>query len=247
MDLNVLAVVKNATSKYCFYVGDDDILTEGALNVIISKIKDDAYDVVTIDSTNTGAEAISKDNPIPEKSFIEIDDFNDFYFKGYCKGIFCVLIFNREMWLDVVDTKNFLEFSIYYETVLHVTAKTSKKLLYIDYPLIYTRQDCRWVENGYELTTFINFNLLLEKMITYGFDRKRTHALLVKNSKKIILILLRAKGHGLTCNFENFKKIYTNLKTLSIVMLLLVSFIYFVPNKLIVFIRDTKKKILKQS
>lgn len=243
-DLNIFNAVKKSTGKYCWHVGDDDLIVNGAIEFIYNCLRDNKYDVVCVEaepkSTNKDYLAAKK---FSEDSIIRIGDFNKFYFDGYCKGIISTLAFNQEIWLKTVDIHNFLKYCLYYETILKMLVSTQKDMVYIKKPMVITGQDCRWIEDGTELVTFINFNILSEKMITWGFDKKRILDELIKNNKRILIILLMAKGHGLKCNIENLKYIYSNSKRVSLLRLSLATIIYFIPNRLIVMIRDFKKTL----
>lgn len=245
-DLNVVNVVKNSTGKYCWYLGDDDVIINGSLLYVYNRLKDFKYDVVTVEVEPivTGDE-YKKLRNYSDNSTVEIDNFNDFYFKGYCQGGFSVLIFNRERWLSCLDINNFLKHWLYYETVLKMLVHARKKMLYINQPIISTGQDCRWAENGTELYTYVNALILMEKMINFGFDKEKIIDDLNMYSKRIIIMLLRAKGHGLKCDRENLRFMLSNLKRTSFWRLSLATVIYFIPNIIIVSIRDFKKLFKK--
>lgn len=246
-DLNVLNVIKNANGKYCWYLGDDDTIINGGIEFIYNLLKDDNYDFIGVEATPH----LLNDNKEKEKfineSVVEIKDFNSCYFDGYCQGGFSVLIFNRELWLKCLDIKNYLEHWLYYETVLKILALTKKNMLYVKQPVVVTGQDCRWSENGTELFTFINANILTEKMISFGFDKKMITNYITQNSKRIIIILLRAKGHGLKCDLKTLKFIYKNSKISGYFRLFLATMIYFIPNQIIIIIRDLKKYITNKT
>lgn len=243
-DLNIFNAVKRSTGRYCWHVGDDDLIVNGAIEFIYNCLKDDQYDVVCVEAAHKAAD---KDYGAEEKfsndSLVKLRDFNKFYFDGYCKGIISALAFNREIWLKTVDANGFLKYCLYYETILKMLVKTQKEMLYIKKPTVITGQDCRWAENGEEITTFINFNILSEKMIVWGFDKERILKGLIENNKRILIILLMAKGHGLKCTTENLKYIYKNSKRVSFLRLCLATIIYFIPNWIVIIIRDFKKKI----
>jgi glycosyltransferase involved in cell wall biosynthesis len=246
-DLNIYNVVKNASGQYCWYLGDDDVIVNGGIKMLLSHIKDNSYDFVGVTAEHLPDSDLHKDRQLSGITQIEIiDDFNDFYFKDYCQGGVSVLVFNRALWMSVVNIDDYLQHWLYYETVLRILVATKKRLAFIKNTLILTGQDCRWAENGGELFTFGNSNLLLERMILFGFDKRRVTDVLIKNIKKTPLILLRAKGHGLKCDLNNLKYIYKNLKKAGLTRLFLTTLIYFIPNVLIRFIRDLKKKIFTQ-
>lgn len=242
-DRNTLNVVTHATSTYCWYLGDDDVIQNGGIELVVNRLKDGLHDVMTVEATPTKSDSLHAiKKSYPESALIEVSDGNEFYFKGYCQGGFSVLIFNREMWMSLVDTEDYLTYWLYYETVLKMLVATKKKILYVSEPVIVTGQDCRWSENGTELFTFINSNLLMEKMIRFGFDKERLIAELKMNSQKIPIMTLRAKGHGLHYTIKNLKYMYTNLPYAHKRNLLAATLVYFVPNFVVRLVRDTKKK-----
>jgi len=243
-DLNVLNVVTHATGEYCWYLGDYDMIVAGGIRLMCDKLKSDKYDIVCLNATPISDKPRTVLGMIfNDKNCLEVKDHNDYFFGGYCQGGFSVLVFKRDLWMKHLDSKNFLDYWLYYETVIKILPVTKKMMLFIEEPLIMTGQDCRWSENGAELYTFINSNKLLERMTNFGFDRTKIENFLNKNNKKIVIILLRAKGHGLKLNRKNLSFIYQNSSRISYFLLLIVSLIYFIPNNIIVFIRDTRKKI----
>lgn len=242
-DLNVLAAVKNATGKYCWYMGDDDIIVNGAIGFVSDHLKNDLYDVATMDMEYITDDENYKTKKIFSDKLIDdsVRDCTDFFLKGYCPGGFSLLVFNKELWMSLVDENDVLEYWLYFETVLKMTAATKKKMLRIKQALVLTGQDCRWTENGGDLFAFTTSNILLERMIGFGFDKKRILENLNKNRKRIILFLLRAKGHNLKCNMANLRHIYENSKGVGFLRLSLATAIYFIPNPLIKAVRDIKK------
>lgn len=245
-DMNVVAVVTKATGTYCWYLGDDDTIVNGGIKHILSIIKDNNHDVITVE-----AEPITENRDYHtkqtflQKSIIEVSDHNEFYFRGFCQGAFSVFIFNRAMWLTCVDAKKGLVFWVYFETILKMLVATTKKMVNVRDFVIITGQDCRWSENGSEIYTFINSNLLLERMIGFGFDKERISSDLYINKKQIIIMLLRAKGHGLKINKKNWNFIRKNMRT-DYLRMSIVTVLFFVPNPIILTIRNIKKKLLNE-
>jgi glycosyltransferase involved in cell wall biosynthesis len=243
-DRNVSTLITKARGKYCWYLGDDDLIIPGALKVVFEKFATNSYDLITMNVFPLWEE----DGTIPpqkyaNESFVELQDHNEFYFRVYCQGGVSVLAFNRELWLKVLTMNDYLEHWLYYETVLKVLAKSTKPKLFISTPAIATGQDCRWAENGTELFTYINSIILLQKMRDFGFDKERLEHEIQQNSKFLIIILLRAKGHGLKCNRKNFTYMYRHMKELVPMRLYIASVIYILPNPLVVWVRDLKKSI----
>ncbi|KKU76033.1 MAG: O antigen biosynthesis abequosyltransferase RfbV, partial [Candidatus Wolfebacteria bacterium GW2011_GWA1_47_6] len=228
---NIFNAVTRANGYYCWYMADDDVIINGAIEFILDKIKDHQYDVVTIEATPIPQIAdLTSRREFLSNEAIAVDDPNEFYFLGYCQGGFSVLMFNRDMWLSCADREDALEHWFYYETVLRVLIASHKKSLYIRQPGVATGQECQWVKGGTELFTYVSSNILLQRMSSFGFDKDRILHALGVNSKSIPIILLRAKGHGLQCTIANLRYIYDNLRGASIPYLLLVTMIYFVPN-----------------
>jgi glycosyltransferase involved in cell wall biosynthesis len=246
-DINIFNVVKNAHGVYCWYLGDDDIIVNGAIEFLYSQLKDKKYDFVGVNSEHLqeDSDSYKMKRNYSKESLVSINDFNDFYFKDYCQGGVSVLIFNREIWMSCVNTNDYLEHWLYYETVLKILVATKKPMAFVTETAILTGQDCRWAENGGELFTFGNSNLLLERMILFGFNKERVTNTLVSNSHKIVIILLRAKGHDLKCNFINLRYMRKTLKRAGVLNLTIATLIFFIPNFIIKMIRDIKKQILK--
>ena len=240
-DLNIYNVVSNASSTYCWYLGDDDVITNGGIAKVVDLLKNGEFDFVGVNAEHLIDDSYKK--PIGEKPLVIItdNDFNDFYFGGYCQGGVSVLIFNRETWMNQVKINDYLRHWLYYETILRLLVATKKPMAFIKDTLIYTGQDCRWAEGGEELYTFGNSNLLLERMLGFGFDKIRIEGTLKENRRKSIIILLRAKGHDLKCNYKNFQYMYTNFKVAGLLTILSMMFIYFIPNSLIKWVRDIRK------
>lgn len=245
-DLNVVNVVKKATGKFCWYLGDDDTVMNGGIDFVIEQLKTNYFDVVTVEvEPDYGTERYKVRKKYNISEAVVVSDFNDFYFRGYCQGGFSVLIFNREKWLLSLNTQSFLQHWLYYETVIKMLTIVDKKMLYIRQPVIYTGQDCRWAENGTELFTFVNACILVDKMIGFGYDKVKAKSEIAKNNSSTILMLLRAKGHGLKCNVQNLQYIFKNLKGLGIFRSLAVLLIYIIPNSMVRAIRDMRKTMTK--
>lgn len=244
-DRNVLNVVKHSSGVYCWYIADDDVVVNGAIDYVVEKLKTNEYDIITVESS-----PIVKENYYDREVFNNTDIFetrncDDFYHGNESLGAVSNLIFNRELWLKCLDLNDYLEYWLYYEVVLKMFVATDKKMLNVLQKLVHTGQDCRWSENGAELTTFINSNLLLERLIQFGFNKKKITDILERNRKRLPMILLRAKGHGLRCNLKNLKNMYKKMGRVGIFYLTLATLIYFIPNQIIILVRDSKKHILR--
>lgn len=246
-DLNVVNVVKQSTTKYCWYLGDDDVIVSGAILFILSKLNSCNYDVITVEG-ETIIDSNNDSNPlslnISDDYNRESKDFNEFYFNGYCRGIFSYIIFDRDLWLSCLDADDYLEYWLYFETVVKILTVTEKKMLNINLPIVLTRQDCRWASNGTELFTFINYIILTRRMLNFGFDKAKIMQELSDDSKNIVIMLLRAKGHGLKCSWNNYKFMIKNCHPFGYRCLIMPSVIFPVPNMIIRWLRDFRKYLM---
>lgn len=244
-DLNIVNVITNATGKYCWYLADDDVLINGSIDYIVKKLQTNEYDVITV-----GSHPVTGDDYKTRKVFNDTDIFettngDDFLHDNNSLGGVSNLIFNREQWMKCLTIHDYLTWWLYNETVVKIFLVTDKKMLNVLQTLVYTGQDCRWSENGAELTTFVNSNLMIERMIGFGFNKARIDKLLYKNRRRLPIMLLRAKGHGLVCNVENLKFMYKNLRKVGIPYLALATIIYFTPNFIVKIVRDVRKYIIR--
>ncbi|OGG85496.1 hypothetical protein A2392_03350 [Candidatus Kaiserbacteria bacterium RIFOXYB1_FULL_46_14] len=242
-DYNTLRAVQSATGTYCWYLGDDDIIINGALNVVVGICRD-----LTFDIGGTNIELLTKESDWKKRRIYTPDDTvvmhdpNKYYFNGYCQGTLSALIFRRDSWLEVVPKDNFIEGWLYYETVLCLLGR-SQKQFFISKPMIMAGDDCRWAENGGELFTYINSNAVRRRMLDWGFDISRMKEELRRNEKQLPLFLLRAKGHGLPITLKNLRFIWINMHHVGLVYLIWASLIFFIPNPIIRLIRDARKHV----
>ncbi len=242
-DPNVLSSVKNATGTYCWYLADDDVMVNGSLDYVVEKLLTNKYDVITVESAPITSIDYRDRKVFNDSDIFQTTDPDNFFYGNDSLGAVSNLIFNRELWMKCLDVDNYLKYWLYYEVVLKMFVQTKKPMLNVLQKLVFTGQDCRWAENGAELGTFVNSNLLLERMISFGFDKKRLERELDIKGKLLPIMLLRAKGHGLACTFDNYKFMYTNMKRTSFLYMLLASIIFCIPNSLVVFARDNRKHL----
>lgn len=241
-DYNTIAVVKAASGTYAWYLGDDDVIVNGALAYVTSILATHQYDIGGVHAKpQTSPTEHTHKQTFGETDVITVQDPNDYYFKGYCQGGVSVLIFNRAMWLNEVDETHFIEHWLYYETVLKILIKSQKKSFFVTKVAVITGQDCRWAENGNELFTYTNSNILLKHMLDWGFEKKRIQTVLDENKKKLPLMILRAKGHGLPYNPSNLIYMWRHMTHAGPLRLFVVTILFCIPNPLVRFVRDKRK------
>ena len=244
-DENYIHSVLKANGTYGWLMGDDDFIVQGGISFVVDFLQQNRVSVFTFDSKPFLhlEDATQRKNCSIDTSDISFFSSHDEFFqKGYCVGILCMTVFDRELWLKTDRTQYSPGWS-YYEIELQMIAQSSLKMAHASYPLVIVREDCAWVKDGMELFTFINSNNVTKKMMTFGYDTVTLSESLFKNSKRIVIILLRAKGNGLDCNVKNLKYIYSNVREAGFFYLCLTTLVYVIPNSAIRAVRDIKKFI----
>lgn len=241
-DKNTLRAVRAASGTYAWYLGDDDMIVHGALSFVVTLLQSGRYDVGGFASEPLAAPTqYQTPTMYTLKDVVSERDANTYYFNGYCQGGLSVLLFNRAQWLEAVDEHSYIEHWLYYETVLKVLGRSTRESFFVTKITIVTGQDCRWAENGDELFTYINSNILLQKMQSWNFDPTRIDAELYHNAKKLPLIMLRAKGHGLPFRLQYLAYVWRHMAYTGLPRLLLASIFFFIPNPLVRLARAVRK------
>ena len=244
-DLNVVNVVEKARGVYCWYMGDDDIIRNGELESIVEFLNGHAVAVLTVGSKLIATPKEIESNDQKSKGqFHLFGDFNKFREQGNCVGIFSVLILNRDLLLKFIDVNDFVEGWLYYEVVLKMLPKANLQFAYYEHPVVYTRQGYEVAVNGGELFAFLNWKIVLNKLIEFGYEEEKIKQELDSLSKKINIILLRSKGHDLSYSPKHLLLICNEFKQYPL-RVLLAAVIFFVPNPIVKVVRDLNKKIRK--
>ncbi len=244
-DLNVVNSIKKACGKYCMYLGDDDAIAIGGIRFIFNYLKNNDISVLTYDNKDYSflKESQIKDGNIVNNLIYSTMSHNNFYEKGYSTGTFSLFTFNRDSWLKAVDVKNNVGW-LYYDVIIKMSSLGIKPLIHISYPLVYLKQNCLWNKNGGEIFAFLTYKKLLEKWQTYNYNKNIFNNELTPMPKKLIIILLRAKGNDLKISLDNYKQIYKAFYK-NYFYMLIATIIFFIPNKIIKIVRDLNKKVTK--
>lgn len=244
-DLNVVNAVEKASGTYCWYMGDDDAICSGGIKLIVDFLIANDVAIVTVDTIPfvPGKNITKKEIELVGDPFIKFNDFHDFFKKGNCVGILSVFIFNRDLWLATIDKKNYIFGWLYYETILKMMPGASLPFVYCKYPIVYVKQDCDWVANGGELGAFLNCKRLLKKLVGFGYKKEVADGAFDVTPRRLMVMLLRAKGHDLRCSLKNLALIHSEFRN-DIIYFPLIILIYFTPNFLIKSIRDINKKFI---
>lgn len=243
-DLNLANSVVKATGKYAWYLGDDDALAPGVLKYVLGILQKFQPAVVGVKS----ADFLPADRvPGPEFQIIDkqpivVDDFREFMEKGYCLGILSVILFDRDLWLQV-DRTVYHPIWLYYEIVLKLMPKAAgRNFVYVDQVGVLTGAGYSWIKNGGELFTFLDWKEILNSLADYGYNKIWIQSEQKNFPKRLLLVLLQAKGHDLPKKLKNLKRIYKSFPD-NPFYLALATIIFYVPNFAVKFARDTKKAL----
>ena len=241
-DLNYLQVVRNASGEYVWFLGDDDTILPGAIAYVVALVSVHPYDVGGVESVADTKTDIQNQSPYTTDNTFITNNPNTYFHKGYCRGLLSSVIIRRDKMLQQITEDDFMEYWLYYEAALKVLGLGESSYFFVTKPMVSTGQDCRWVENGGELTAFVNSNILHHKMLRWGFDQEALTTMLNTNIKSFPIMLFRAKGHDLPCTFKNFSLILKHSKPLNPLLRGALLIIFLIPNSIIKCARDVRKK-----
>ena len=244
-DKNYINSVLKANGAYGWIIGDDDFIVNGGLEFVVKFLEKNKVSMLTVNCRSflSMDDVKIKREDITDDFVIFSHSHNDFFKDGYCVGILCTMIFDRNIWINTDRTCYGTGWS-YYEIALKMLAQSGLPAAHLKYPVAIVREDCAWVKNGAEIFTFIGWKQTLGRMASYGYDRDFINFSLSKFPNRLFTILLMAKGHDLNCSFANYKLIFSEFRNYPL-RLFLAFILYIVPNKAIKLIRDFNKKIFK--
>ena len=243
-DKNYINSVINSNGTYAWIIGDDDFILNDALDYLVKYFEKNTIAIYTIETEKfIDIASVSKKRNFP--SIVEQfapKSHNEFFKKNYCIGVLSSMIFNRRMWLSV-DRIGYLAGWSYHEIALKMIVLSDLPLVHNGASIVATVQSCDWVKNGTEFYYFINWKKVLKKLPSFGYDENYVNHLLLPFPKRLITILLRAKGNGLGCSTKNMKLLISEFIDAPFYLFLAI-LIYMLPNNLIKFLRNSRKKII---
>ncbi len=230
MDDNVTNSVMKATGKYCWHIGDDDVVQNGALAALIEALQKKEVALLGIHFYPfVDLAKASEKKTFETEGFVEyVDSGEAFCNKDYCIATLGALVVNRELWLKI-DKSNYEPYWNYYEFILKMIGRTPLPLGYIKTPLLYTGQDYRWAEDGGTFFAAIHFVRVWEKLRPFGYSQKFVDYNTGRFSRSLPMSLMVAKTYGLKCSFTNLKRIWRGFYKYP-VPLVLGTVIFFIPN-----------------
>lgn len=243
-DGNVNIVVRAATGRYCWYLGDDDAIVNGALAHMVEVCREDKYDVISV-----------ADRPLlsrPADDSLTVYSKNDHvdglsptenYTRGHLPSALSMLIFRRDDWLHEADFADHTPGWFYFEVILKIAVSADAQVLRIKKPMVLTGQDMRWADGGAGLKIFIDCNRFLRKMLVWGYDRTVITKELDDNLRRFPIVLMQAKSRDLPFDRKTFALIRDFLVATPLHRKALGYLVYLTPNALIKALRLIKKKL----
>lgn len=242
-DGNVDIVVRAATGQYCWYLGDDDAIINGALSYILELCRTNNFSLISVADKPLLARPVQSGQieTYSSNDQIEAGSPSEAYINGYLPSALSMLIFRRTDWLEAAEFATYTPGWYYFETILKLVAKPGNRVLNIQKPMILTGQDMRWADGGAGLKIFIDCNRFLRKMKGWGYDKKTITAELENNARRFPIVLMQAKAKGLSMSGSNFALVRSFTINQPVVTRLMSEAIFFVPNPLIRLARALKK------
>lgn len=245
-DLNVVNAVEKAGGKYCMYLGDDDAIAIGGVKFLTDYLKDKEISVLTFEITDySNLKKSGMTNATINDNLIYVtNSHDDFFRKGYSEGVFSNFIFNKMLWLENVNVNDFITGWLYYDVIVKMSSVAKHPLIHISYPITYAKQGCLWNKNGGEFFAFITYKKLVERWLAYDYDKNIFNEILVGMPKRLIIILLRAKGHDLKTSYKNMKILYDEFHN-DFSYFMMATIIFYIPNWIVKLMRDFNKKFTR--
>lgn len=218
---NVLSVVKKASGEYCWIIGDDDFLIQGALKAVLDLIKKDDTKVdyyyasekgFHLDSFNKYSKPfhtskMGKENSIQKLDYQRVGKFEEIIGPDYSiifLGELMVSIFKRDIWLSYTETSEFdYEFlenleTTYPHSVVLANTFFGKEAIFIKTPLLLCLDGARdwWDKLGYILIEQVKnlLDLYQEKGLSPDILRKCHRSYIQMTFKPYVKFMLNPKS-----------------------------------------------------
>jgi glycosyltransferase involved in cell wall biosynthesis len=204
-DKNFEKVLKISESKFCWLLGDDDIIKKDALIEVLKNLNNDNdYDFICVNAHKRIDDKIKTQVMVGGKEVINK--------LGAHLTFMSTLIFKKSL-LDGID------FSKYYNTwflqtgmVYDIIANENSKTLWVNIDTLSSVEvsNCSWInEHFYTFTTRLYlFSMLLPEY--YNIDDRnafvRSHAGMLSNNLATYLILARRRGEISIKKLYNYRK-----------------------------------------
>ena len=141
-DGNVNIVVRAASGLYCWYLGDDDAIVNGALAYMVDVCRQNTHSVISV----TDRPLVERPIDSTRESYSAVDHIDglspsESYIQGHLPSALSMLIFRRDDWLKASDFAGHPPGWFYFETILKMAAAPAGNVLHIKKPMVLTGQD----------------------------------------------------------------------------------------------------------
>ncbi|MSU54604.1 MAG: glycosyltransferase family 2 protein [Candidatus Staskawiczbacteria bacterium] len=239
MDGNIMHSITRATGQYCWNIGDDDIIQNGALARAVTILTEKEVALLTVDFyPYVDIEKSMKNTPILQQPIYETNA-ETFYDKGYYQGIFGIAIFKKAEWLKI-PRENLEPYWGYYEIILKMIGTATLPLAYTASPLVYIGQDYRWNNGGVALAVRIHCKRMLEKLSGFGYSQAFVKKEIDILARSLPLTIMSAKSFSLPCTKENLTLMWREFSYYPL-QLILATIIFFIPNFFIKILKSLKQ------
>lgn len=243
-DGNINIVVRAASGRYCWYLGDDDAIVNGALAHMVEVCQEDKYGVISVaDRPLLSRPVVHSLTTYSKNDHVDGLSPTENYIRGYLPSALSMLIFRRDDWLREADFADHTPGWFYFEVILKIVVSKNAQVLCIKKPMVLTGQDMRWADGGAGLKIFIDCNRFLRKMLVWGYDNAVIKAELQSNARRFPIVLLQAKAKGLPISRKNLSLVRSFTTTAAFHNRLISYIIFFIPNSVVSLIRTLKKKL----
>lgn len=242
-DGNINIVVRASSGRYCWYLGDDDAIVNGALAHMVEVCQEDKYGVISVADRPLLSRPVDASlNTYSKNDHIDGLSPTENYIRGYLPSALSMLIFRRDDWLREADFADHTPGWFYFEVILKIVVSKNAQVLCIKKPMVLTGQDMRWADGGAGLKIFIDCNRFLRKMLVWGYDKAIIKAELQSNARRFPIVLMQSKSKGLPMSRKNMELVRNFAITISLPIRILSYLIFLVPNQIFRFARDIRKK-----
>ncbi len=230
MDRNIMNSVLKASGKYCWHIGDDDLVQNGALELILRILAQKEVSVLTVNfhpffDTKKSSEKISYGENYNVEYLTSAEEFCN---KQYTQAILGVFMFQREPWLKI-DKTNYEFLWSCFEFIFKMMGTNPLPMAHLHDPVLYTGQDYRWNKGGTSLKLLAHGRRFMKKLKGFGYGDQFIKSGVHMYSKGLFRITVSAKAHDFDCSFKNLVWLYKEFYDYP-VQLFLTTLIYFIPN-----------------
>ena len=241
MDENIINSVVKAKGKYCWNIGDDDIIQNGAIEVILAILAKEEIALLTVNIHSfIDIKQASEKKHFKEDDCVEyMKSAEELLLSKYDTGALGVHIFNRKLWLTV-DKKQYEKAWACFEFIFKMIGRTSLPLLCLKPPVLFVGQDYRWNEGGTSLYLLTYGRRFMRKLKDYGYSKTFIDSRVDMFAKSLFRTTLSAKTYDFDCSVKNLWLLYKEFYRYP-GQLFMTSLVFFIPNYFIKMAKKLKK------